>query len=131
MARSPCDDATWSPGRGDSESRVEAEESERSWAASERLISAAEAAVENTPSDPLPPTLYVHGELRVLVCQEHGSCYTKANCSKHLLVHGIKGRRKKSVVALLEAADLAALAAAVVRPAYGGRAIDGLPKYNG
>ena len=67
-AQSPYDDATWLPGRGDSKSRVEGEEErERSRAASERPISTAEAAMEDTLPDLLPPTLYVHGELKVLV----------------------------------------------------------------
>lgn len=70
--------------------------------------------------------------LRVVLCAEHGGCYTLATVTHHLQKrHHLVHRQRTRVLDALRSAKLAVSADEVITPANGSAAISGLPVHEG
>jgi len=76
--------------------------------------------------------LRVLPECQVLLCTEHGACYTRDNYENHLITkHGIVRETKKRLLQLLSQENIVGLREKAIVPAHGGIPISGLPLLNG
>jgi len=83
-------------------------------------------------NDDLPSYLKILSAWRVVLCTQHGSCYTACNISLHLTrKHRLKGYLKKRILQQLNQFDLVADVSALQQPADGTPEIAGLPAFRG
>lgn len=95
-------------------------------------------ATESNISPPMaddtqfPPSIELHGGLRVVICAEHGSCYVGTNVERHLSeAHHIKSKEKNNLVRHISSVGIASNIEDVVRPEDGLAPIPGLPIHDG
>src|SRR4051794_37539284 len=75
-----------------------------------------------------PSYLRILTEWRVILCIEHGSCYTQSSLPQHLLrKHRIKSRQRQEIEQHPEYQSIASTMDAVIHPIDGVAEIQGLP----
>lgn len=86
-----------------------------------------------TPPDVLPRYLKVLRPLGVILCVEHGGCYTGTNVARHLArSHFIKAGRAREILDFIKSTSpIASCPNDVPKPAHGRSPISGLPIHDG
>lgn len=91
-----------------------------------------ESVVSSSLLSHLPAYLRVLPTCQVLLCSQHGACYTRNTCERHLTdKHGVVRKAKKRLLDLLAKEVIVDKREEAVLPAQGGLPIDGLPVLDG
>jgi hypothetical protein len=82
--------------------------------------------------DIMPRYLKVLRPLSITLCVKYSGCYTSANIARHLArLYSLKARQVREILEFIKSIGLIALCPSdILRPAYRGRPISGLPIYN-
>jgi hypothetical protein len=82
--------------------------------------------------DIIPQYLKVLRPLSITLYVKYSGCYTSANIARHLVwLHSLKARRVREILEFIKSIGLIILYPSnILRPAYRGRPISGLPIYN-
>jgi len=82
--------------------------------------------------DIIPQYLKVLRPLSITLYIKHGGCYTSVNIARYLAwLYSLKARRVREILEFIKNIGLIALCPSdILRPAYRGRPISGLPIYN-
>ena len=97
-----------------------------------RIVSPVTLSLSEALLDVLPQYLKVLGSLRVTLYIKYSGCYTSVNIARYLIwLYSIKARRVREILDFIKNIGLIIFYSGnILKPAYRGRPISGLPIYN-